>query len=213
MAARYKDDVNTRILLVRHGQSEWNASGRWQGWADPDLTDLGRQQAFEAASAVGAVDAIVASDLQRATQTALIISEAIGVGPVLTDADLRERDVGEWTGHTREEIEARWPGSYEAWRTGGMPNPPGGEDNDLIIERVLRGLRRVAEEFAGGEVLVVSHGGVIRLLERRHGIEKPPPCPNLGGVVVDVHGERIDVGGRVLLLDESTDHVTAPTNL
>lgn len=205
--------MTTRILLVRHGQSEWNASGRWQGWADPDLTDLGRQQAYEAAAAVGAVDAIVASDLQRAAQTALIISESIGVGPVLTDGDLRERDVGEWTGHTREEIEELWPGSYDAWRTGGMPNPPGGEDNDVIIERVVRSLRRIAADFDGAEVLAVSHGGVIRLLERRHGIESPPPCPNLGGVFVDVHGDRIDVGSRVLLLDESTGHVTAPTNL
>ena len=205
--------MSTRILLVRHGQSEWNASGRWQGWADPPLSDLGRQQAFEAAAAVGTVDAVVSSDLERAVQTALIISESIGVGPVMTDADLRERDVGEWTGHTREEIETLWPGTYEAWRTGGMPNPPGGEDNDLIIERVLRGLRRIATELPDAEVLAVAHGGVIRLLERHHGVTSPPACPNLGGVFVDVHGERVDVGDRVLLLDPSTDHVTAPPNL
>ena len=90
--------MTTRILLVRHGESAWNAIGRWQGWADPELSDLGRQQALEAAAAVGAVDAIVASDLQRAMQTALIISEAIGVGPVQVEAGLRERDVGDWTG-------------------------------------------------------------------------------------------------------------------
>lgn len=205
--------MTTRILLVRHGESEWNAIGRWQGWADPALSDLGREQAWEASRAVGTVDAIVSSDLQRAMQTALIISEAIGVGPVMTDADLRERDVGEWTGHTREEIEERWPGSYEAWRTGGMPNPPGGEDNDKIIERLLRGLRTIATELDGAEVLVVAHGGVIRLLERHHGNEKPPVCPNLGGVTVTIDAERITVGDRILLLDPSTDHVTAPPNL
>lgn len=205
--------MTTRILLVRHGQSEWNASGRWQGWAESDLSDLGRQQAFEAAAAVGSVDAIVASDLQRALQTALIISESIGVGPVLTEPDLRERDVGEWTGRTRDEIEARWPGDLERWRSGALLSPPGGEPNEDIIVRFERGLRRIGSECDGGEVLAVSHGGVMRLLERAHGVENPPVFSNLGGLVVDVHGERIDVGERVLLLDPSTDHVTAPPNL
>jgi broad specificity phosphatase PhoE len=205
--------VSTRILLVRHGQSEWNAIGRWQGWANPPLSELGRQQAWNAAGAVGAVDAIVSSDLQRAMQTALVISEAIGVGPVFTDEALRERDVGEWTGLTKDEIEERWPGSYDAWRTGGMPTPPGGEHNDTIIERVVGALRRIGIEFDGGEVLAVAHGGVIRLLERYHGIDKPPPCPNLGGVTVDVRGDDLEVGDRVLLLDPSTDQVTAPPNL
>ena len=205
--------MTTRILLVRHGQSEWNASGRWQGWAESDLSDLGRQQAFEASAAVGAVDAIVASDLQRALQTALIISESVGVGPVLVEPDLRERDVGEWTGRTRDEIEARWPGDLERWRMGELPSPPGGERNEDIIVRVERGLRRIATDCDGGEVLAISHGGVMRLLERAHGVESPPVFSNLGGLVVDVHGERVEVGERVLLLDPSTDHVTAPPNL
>ena len=74
----------TRLLALRHGESEWNALGRWQGQADPPLTDLGRLQAFHAARNLGVVDAIVASDLQRATDTARIISEALGVGPVVS---------------------------------------------------------------------------------------------------------------------------------
>jgi glucosyl-3-phosphoglycerate phosphatase len=205
--------VSTRILLVRHGESEWNAAGRWQGWAESDLSELGRRQAVEAAEAVGSVDAIVASDLRRTTETARIISELVGVGPVLTEAGLRERDVGEWTGLTRHEIEARWPGAIEQWRRGEMPAPPGGETNDVIIERFTAALRRIGSEWDGGEVLAVSHGGVMRLLEREHGVELPPPVPNLGGLVVDVHGDRLDVGDRMLLLDPSTDHVTAPPNL
>jgi broad specificity phosphatase PhoE len=205
--------VSTRILVVRHGESEWNASGRWQGWSESALSELGRQQAYEAAAAVGAVDAIVSSDLERAVTTALIISEAIGVGPVVTEAGLRERDVGEWSGLTRDEIEARWPGSIAAWQRGDMPSPPGGERNEDILERYEAALLRVASEWDGGEVLAVSHGGVMRLLERSRGVEHPPTFPNLGGLVVDVHGDRIDVGGRVLLLDPSTDHVTAPPNL
>jgi broad specificity phosphatase PhoE len=213
MAARYKDPMTTRILLVRHGESEWNASGRWQGWAESSLSDLGRRQAFEAASAVGAVDAIVASDLERAVQTALIVSEAIGVGPVVTEAGLRERNVGDWTGLTRDEIEERWPGDLDRWRKGELPEPPNGERNDAIIERVEAALRRIAQSFDGGEVLAVSHGGVMRLLEREHGVDQPPVFANLAGLVVDVYSDRIDVGDRVLLLDPSTDSVTAPPNL
>jgi len=213
MAARYKDRMTTRILLVRHGESEWNASGRWQGWAESPLSDLGRRQAFEAASAVGAVDAIVASDLERAVETALIVSETIGVGPVVTEPGLRERDVGEWTGLTRDEIEERWPGDLERWRRGELAAPPGGEQNDAIIERYEAALRRAASTFDGGEILAVSHGGVMRLLERAHGVDQPPVFANLAGLVVDVHGDRIDVGDRVLLLDPSTDSVTAPPNL
>lgn len=210
---RYKHSVSTRILVVRHGESEWNAVGRWQGWANPPLSDRGREQAWEASRAVGSVDAIVSSDLQRAMETALVISGAIGVGPVLTDEGLRERDVGDWTGLTRGEIQERWPGALDAWRTGGMPTPPNGEHNDVIIERVLGALHRVAAEFDGGEVLAIAHGGVIRLLERSHGIEHPPLCPNLGGVAVDIDGDDVQVGDRVLLLDPSTDQVTAPPNL
>ena len=104
----------TRVLLIRHGQSEWNADGRWQGQADPPLTDLGRHQALHAARNLGTVDAIVASDLQRASETALIIADALGVGPVVLEPGLRERDAGEWSGLTRAEIERDWPGYLDA---------------------------------------------------------------------------------------------------
>jgi len=204
----------TRILLVRHGESEWNAAGRWQGWADAPLSELGQQQAVEAAEAVGAVDAVFASDLQRAADTARIISELIGVGPVLTLPGLRERDVGEWTGLTRPEIAERWPAAIEAWRRGDMPAPPGGEPDDVIIERVLGSLQEIARDWPHAEVLAVSHGGVIRLLERHHGVDAGPSPANLGGVIVDID-ERggVKVGERVLLIEPSTGHVTAPTNL
>ena len=205
--------MTTRILLVRHGESEWNAVGRWQGQADPALSELGIRQAVAAAEAVGAVDAIVSSDLSRAAETARIISELTGVGPVLVEPGLRERNVGEWSGLTHDEIEARWPGAIGAWRRGELASPPGGETNDDIRERVEAALVGIATSFAGAEVLAVSHGGVMRLLERTHGIDDAPMFANLGGVIVDVHGERIDVGDRVLLLDPSTDSVTAPPNL
>src|SRR5205814_10368355 len=84
--------MTSRVLLVRHGQSEWNALGRWQGRADPPLSDLGRRQAHAAARSIGALDAIFASNLQRAMETAAIIASEIGVGAVIIVADLGERD-------------------------------------------------------------------------------------------------------------------------
>src|SRR3954465_8515375 len=100
--------VTTRVLMVRHGQSTWNALGRWQGQADPPLSDLGRDQARAAARALGAMDAVFAPDLHRATETAHIIATDLGIGPVLIDERLRERDAGEWSGLTRDEIHERY---------------------------------------------------------------------------------------------------------
>ena len=125
----------TRVLLVRHGQSEWNADGRWQGQADPPLTDLGRLQAREAARALGAVDAVWASDLQRAVETATIIADDLGVGPVVLDPDLRERDAGEFSGLTRPEIADRFPGYLDDGR-----RPPGWEPDEALLARALRAL-------------------------------------------------------------------------
>lgn len=192
----------TRLLLVRHGESEWNAVGRWQGWADPPLSELGRRQATVAARAVGAVDAVVASDLQRARATAEIIAGELGVGPVVVDAALRERDAGAWTGLTRAEIHASWPGYLDRGE-----RPPGYEDDDALLERVVPALR--ALEAAGEAVLVVTHGGVIGAVDRLLGATHAR-TPNLGGRVVDVVGGRFVPGEPLLLVDEHDVHVTAP---
>src|SRR5690349_8120787 len=94
-----------RILLVRHAQSEWNAVGRWQGQADPPLSEFGREQAAGLAEhpLLTAFDAIVSSDLQRARSTAVAIAEcrALGSDEISIDAGLRELDVGSWSGRTR----------------------------------------------------------------------------------------------------------------
>ena len=108
-------DGSTRLLLVRHGESTWNADGRWQGQADPPLSALGEQQAADAAAHVDAVDAVWSSDLARARRTAEIIAHERGVD-VRIDARLRERDAGEWQGYTRAEIEERWPGALDSGR-------------------------------------------------------------------------------------------------
>src|SRR5579871_6119870 len=98
------------ILLARHGETEWNVARRWQGHAESDLTDTGRAQALELASLVGesGISAIYSSDLRRAADTASIVADALGL-TVRVDAELREVDVGEWSGLTSAEIEARFP--------------------------------------------------------------------------------------------------------
>lgn len=186
-----------RILLVRHGQSTWNASARWQGRADPPLTDIGQRQAAAAAEALGVVDAIVSSTLQRAHHTAVILSEFLGVGPVHLEDRLVERDAGEWTGLTATEIDIRFPGDREAWRT-----PPGFESDDALLDRVVPALLDLAARFEGGEVIAVTHGGVIFALEKHLGGDAVR-IPNLGAQWVDVGGDgSIRLGDRVPLLAE-----------
>ena len=195
----------TRILVVRHGLTEWNAAGRWQGWADAPLSDVGRRQALDDAQFVGAVDAIVASDLSRAFDTAEIIAEAIGVGPVAVDPDLRERHVGAFEGLTTDEIRQRYPAELDR----SPVEPPGAEPVDELEARVVGALRRIAAATGDADVLVVSHGGVLRQLDRRFGIP-PEPVPNLGGRWIDVQGDQLTPGDRVLLLDPDDVPVTVP---
>ncbi len=185
----------TRILLVRHGQSEWNAVGRWQGQADSPLSDQGRLQAREAARAVGAVDAVWASDLQRAVETATIIAGEIGVGPVAVDPALRERDAGEFSGLTRAEIEERFPGYLAAHR-----RPPGWEPDEHLLARALGALHRIAGEVPGGDVLVVTHGGLVYTVEEHLGAAFDK-LANAAGRWVEVGSGRLRLGDRVLLAE------------
>jgi len=186
-----------RLLLARHGESEWNAEGRWQGRADPPLTPLGRKQAMLAVDSLGSVDAIVSSTLQRAYETALIISEGLGVGPVVAEPDLMERDAGEWQGLTRAEIEAAWPGYLENHQ-----RPPSYEHDEPLVERVLAALERVFESVPGDDLLVITHGGVINALERHLGLEWQR-VPNLGGRWFAWKGGTLHLGDRVELIDHS----------
>ena len=191
----------TRLLLVRHGESEWNAIGRWQGWADPPLTELGLEQARLAARAVGGVDLVVASDLERAWRTAEVIAAEIGVGPVLRTEALRERNAGPWTGLTRAQINEQWPG----WIDDGT-RPEGYESDEAVLARALPLLRSLD---GPDEALVVTHGGLIGAVERHLGLPHER-TPNLGGRVVLVEGGELRAGERTLLVDAHDVAVTAP---
>lgn len=154
------------LLLVRHGQSTWNALGRWQGHGDPPLSELGRKQvrALAAALAGERIDAVVASDLRRAAETADIVARTLRL-EVAIDARWRERDIGAWTGLRREEIQAGWPDVY-ARLAAGDPDaaPPGGESHRALEVRVRAAALELARGHAGGRVLVVTHRGAIRVL-------------------------------------------------
>ncbi len=200
----------TTLVVVRHGQSTWNADGRWQGQADPPLSPLGEAQAADAARNVGECAAIWSSDLVRAARTATIIGEIVGeiVGAVVTahagdgaspavelDARMRERDAGEWTGLTRAEIDGRYPGALRDGR-----RPPGFEPDETLAARALAALGEFGAALpAGGLGLVVTHAGVIRALERALGGESEP-VPNLGGRRLLVGPAGLTLGERVLLL-------------
>ena len=155
-----------RLLLVRHGESVWNAEGRWQGAADPPLSDAGRAQARSAAVALDGegIDGVVSSDLVRALETATIVADALGLPAPLVDPRWRERDVGEVSGLTREEIDTKWPGLLEQWRRGELESMPGGEPD--ITPRVVDALEGVATAPVGACTLVLTHGGVIGAVDR-----------------------------------------------
>lgn len=165
----------TRILVLRHGQSEWNALGKWQGQADPPLTDAGREQAYRAADLLGQFDLIATSDLQRAHETAAIISNTLGIGPVIVDERLRETHVGEWEGLTHDDIERDYPGYLAAHK-----RPPSFETEESLITRFTAAITDIALQCQGGEALCVAHAGVIRVMRRALGVADPR-IPNLGG--------------------------------
>jgi probable phosphoglycerate mutase len=189
----------TRLLCVRHAESVWNADGRWQGQADPPLSDKGRADAAKASAGLnGSVQRIVSSDLLRAQETARAAANALGIADVELDADLREVDIGLWSGLTRDQIEERWPGGIEAWRAGDFV-PPGAEDPDAFLERVLRALERAARHDAR-PALVVMHGGGIGRLERYLGVHPGAAMPRLCGRWFEVASEIRPLGERVDLL-------------
>jgi probable phosphoglycerate mutase len=150
------------VLLARHGETDWNRERRWQGHTDRPLTPRGREQARALAERlVGtALEAVYASDLERARETAAAVAERQGL-TVRTMPELREVDVGSWAGLTKSEAETRFPEAFRRWQQG-HTGWEDGETYEEMSERVIEAIRRIAADHPEGPVLVVSHGGSIR---------------------------------------------------
>ena len=195
------------VLAVRHGLTQWNADSRWQGWADVPLSDVGVGQAVEAAIALAVLIGsrtpvqVVASDLQRARQTAERLAAALGVDHVEVRGDLRERDVGDWSGLPTDEIERRWPGWLDRWRTGQLQTTPAGEHEDVLRTRITGALEELTRKAAAQDsiVVAVTHGGVIRTLDRLYGAV-PQPVANMSGRWFHWSDEAVSLGELVELL-------------
>lgn len=158
----------TYVMVVRHGETEWNTEGRRQGHLDSTLTAKGRAQAEALAQRFTpeSCGAIYSSDLGRAYETARIIAEKTG-HEVVPDARLRERNLGIFQGLDGDEIRARFPTEYEQHRNGGADHAvPMGESFRQQTERNMRCLEELAKRHAGEIIMVVTHGGVLSALFR-----------------------------------------------
>jgi broad specificity phosphatase PhoE len=198
------------VLLVRHGQSEWNAVRRWQGSADIALTDLGRAQADELGRALAAGDdaatgatfvAVWTSDLQRASETAGIIAAHLGMATVHVDRRLREAHAGSWQGLTADEIERGWPGYLAHHR-----RPADFERAEDVVARAMAICSAMlasltdgdvsCDRDAGRHIIAVTHSGLIRSLCRHLGAADDR-VPNLGGIWIHAHDGALALGRRL----------------
>jgi len=152
----------TTILMARHGETDWNRESRFQGHADTQLNESGREQAQELADRLARerITVVYASPLARALETAEIVADRLGLD-VETVEGLREVDVGSWSGLTRAEIEERFPEGFRRWIEFDH-GWDGGESYEELGVRVLAALRKLAARHPGERVLVVSHGGPMR---------------------------------------------------
>ena len=156
-----------RIILLRHGQTDYNVAGRMQGHLDSVLTAVGREQATAAAPVLAGLgpDRVVSSDLSRAVDTAEVVGAACGL-PVKFDARLRETHLGLWQGRTVAEIDRDHPGAIATWRSDPPWAPPGGESRVAVVARSRPVVEELDAEFAdpapaSATALLVAHGGLI----------------------------------------------------
>ncbi len=156
--------MTTTFLLIRHGQTEFNANGRWQGHLDVPLNETGQAQAQALARRLAhwPVTALYASDLQRAAMTAAPLAEAWGVTPIY-DPAWRERHVGVFEGRTREELQQAYPDVWAKMRKG-ILDIPGGEDQPTLQSRAVAAYQKIVAAHPDEMVAVVSHGGTLNAL-------------------------------------------------
>ena len=191
----------TTLFLVRHGETDWNAAGRWQGQTDVPLNPRGREQAREVAGRLRSVGlaAIASSDLLRARTTAEIVASELGLAVSPLDAALRERRFGCFEGLTREEVVARFPEAWARYLADPGPAPPGGESREELLGRLLPAVVSAAVRLPG-PVLVVMHGGAMRALLAEHvsGIPRPSSAAWPLHGIQNGHVFRVTLeGGRI----------------
>ncbi|HEY7604742.1 MAG TPA: histidine phosphatase family protein [Gaiellaceae bacterium] len=175
----------TTILLVRHGETDWNVDRRVQGHSDTPLNDTGRAQAQALGEELAGeqIDVVYSSDLLRAHETARLVAAPRGLD-VTAIPDLRERHFGTWEGLTDEEIFSRYPDAREGpWGDG--------ETREEMTARVLGALRRIAEAHPEGRALVVSHGGPLRAVLMHCGVDGV-------GRIANCHVVRVEIVDGVL---------------
>lgn len=158
--------MSRRIVLWRHGRTEWNAAGRFQGQTDIALDPAGRKQAHDAARRLAALapDLLVSSDLHRTRDTMAELAALTGLD-VMLDPRLRETYAGEWQGLTGAEIAARYPDEYIAWRAGDpLLRVGGGETRQEVAARMAEAVRDIADKLPdAGLAVLTTHGGAARL--------------------------------------------------
>ena len=179
----------TRLRLVRHGQTDWNAQGLIQGRQDIPLNDVGREQASEAAGRLVGLrySAVVSSPLSRAAETARIIAAELGLASVEFEADLVEQELGAAEGTPWAELEEAFPGGAI----------PGIEPHARLIERAAAALERIGRLHGPGNVVVVSHGALINAITahaaRRTRDQRPGPVANGSISEIEVLDGRIEL--------------------
>lgn len=218
----FTSGMTSGALTLRHGLTAWNAEGRWQGWADVALSEEGIRQTKMAAERLAGLFAeldiprskvqLVASDLERARHTAEILGSALGLSEIQSVADLRERHIGDWSGKLTAEINETWPGMLDAWRMGQLEATPGGETEDGFRDRVTAALVTLCEQAHTSDqvLLVVTHGGVLRTLDRFFGAPVRP-VGNISGRWFSWSGESVAPGDQVDLLGVEDGSVPSGT--
>jgi probable phosphoglycerate mutase len=155
-----------RVLLLRHGRTAWNAQRRFQGRTDVELDAAGLEQAQSSAAEIAKLGptGLLTSDARRAHQTAEALGALLGMEPA-ADPRLREADIGEWEGLTRDEASSRFPTEYDAWRNGTDVRRGGGETYSEVAARAAPAVNeRLATLPAAGLLVVVTHGGTAKAL-------------------------------------------------
>ena len=205
----------TRLYLVRHGETTLSAEDRFAGAVDAPLSSDGRRQAASLGERLAgtALDAVYASPLTRAAETARLVLGSRTLQPVLLD-ELREIRHGHWEGLTRTDAQARSPKEFAAWEEDPFTfAPDGGETGAAVLARALPVIRTIVERHAGGHVLVVSHKATLRLVlcsylgieprGYRDRLDQSPACLN----VLDF---RDPVRARLMLFNDTSHYAKAP---